>query len=138
MRRKLYEHVRESATNRGAAVILTSHILSDVERVADGVLIIDRGKELLSGEMETLREEIGELEVPAGQDLPENMPFEILASKSEEGQRRCWIRCKEGREKAQTAVEGLRLRFNISLEDLYLALVDKEPTSLDRVKGIQR
>jgi ABC-2 type transport system ATP-binding protein len=44
---------------RGTTVILTTHDLSDVEKLCDRVMILDRGKLLYDGPLEALRERFG-------------------------------------------------------------------------------
>ncbi len=48
-------------TNRehGTTILLTTHDLSDVEKLCDRVMIIDRGKLLYDGSLETLRQRFG-------------------------------------------------------------------------------
>src|SRR4029078_3237481 len=45
--------VRDAA-DRGAAVFLTSHLLSEVEQVCDRVAIIDHGRVVASGELDAV------------------------------------------------------------------------------------
>ena len=44
---------------RGTTVILTTHDLSDVEKLCERVMIIDHGRLLFDGELDTLRERFG-------------------------------------------------------------------------------
>ena len=44
---------------RGTTVLLTTHDLSDIEKLCERVLIIDHGKLLYDGALETLRERFG-------------------------------------------------------------------------------
>jgi ABC-2 type transport system ATP-binding protein len=44
---------------RGTTIILTTHDLSDVERLCERVMIIDHGRLLYDGKLETLRERFG-------------------------------------------------------------------------------
>ncbi len=43
--------------NEGASVIISTHLISDIERILDEVVIIDKGKILLTGNADKLREE---------------------------------------------------------------------------------
>ena len=54
--RKFIQHINRS---RGVTVILTTHDLSDVEKLCDRVLIIDKGRLLFDGALETLNERFG-------------------------------------------------------------------------------
>ena len=43
----------------GASMLITTHIISDVESILDDVIFINDGKIILEGEAEALREEYG-------------------------------------------------------------------------------
>jgi ABC-2 type transport system ATP-binding protein len=53
-RREIRELIRELASG-GVAVLLNSHLLSEVELVCDHVVVIDRGRVLRSGSLEEVR-----------------------------------------------------------------------------------
>lgn len=48
-RRKLLETVMETVTDQDRAVIISSHQLTDIERVADELLVLDDGKVITQG-----------------------------------------------------------------------------------------
>lgn len=54
-RRRMLELVRRVHEELGTSVILASHLLEDVERCADHLVILDRGRLKASGSMEGLR-----------------------------------------------------------------------------------
>jgi ABC-type multidrug transport system ATPase subunit len=95
---------------RGVTVFLSSHILSDVERTCDHVVMLNRGTVVLSESMAKLRSDADEWEI------------EVLNSSRD----RTTIRCKTGEK------DGLLLRLlqdgasigavhrTSSLEDLYM------------------
>lgn len=69
--RRFITHVNRE---RGTTIILTTHDVSDVERLCERVLIIDRGRLLFDGRLETLREQFGgerELVVEMADACPE-------------------------------------------------------------------
>jgi ABC-2 type transport system ATP-binding protein len=51
-----FEAILDEAKSRGAAVILSSHVLSEVEHLADRVAIINEGKILVVAKISTLKE----------------------------------------------------------------------------------
>jgi ABC-2 type transport system ATP-binding protein len=58
---------------RGTTVILTTHDLSDVEKLCERVMIIDQGRLLFDGKLDTLRDRFGgkrELVVDLAEDYP--------------------------------------------------------------------
>ncbi|ULE31494.1 ABC transporter ATP-binding protein [Mycobacterium sp. IDR2000157661] len=50
-----FQHCVEEVAARGAAVLLSSHILAEVEKVCDNVTIIRAGRTVLSGSLQELR-----------------------------------------------------------------------------------
>lgn len=42
--------------NEGASVIISTHLISDIEKILDEVIFIDKGKIILTGDTDTLRE----------------------------------------------------------------------------------
>lgn len=56
---RIREFILHINRTRGVTVILTTHDLSDVEKLCERVLIIDRGKLLYDGSLETLRLKFG-------------------------------------------------------------------------------
>ena len=46
--------------NEGATVLISTHLISDIERILDKVIFIDNGEIVLSGDCEKLRSETGE------------------------------------------------------------------------------
>lgn len=55
--RRIIEHIYQT---RGITVLLTTHVLSDVESLCKWVMIIDPGKLLYDGKLDLLRERFGE------------------------------------------------------------------------------
>jgi ABC-2 type transport system ATP-binding protein len=50
-----FEKILDEARNRGAAIILSSHVLSEVEHLADRIAIIDQGEIVIVDEISTLK-----------------------------------------------------------------------------------
>lgn len=66
--RNLVEHLQAE----GRTVIYSSHLLDEVEAVADQVAILDRGRIVRQGPSDVLREEIQRLVIPV--DVARNLP----------------------------------------------------------------
>jgi ABC-2 type transport system ATP-binding protein len=69
--RQFIQHIN---AERGTTIILTTHDLSDVERLCERVMIIDHGRLLFDGRLEELRERFGgsrELEVDFAEQYDE-------------------------------------------------------------------
>jgi ABC-2 type transport system ATP-binding protein len=56
---RIRQFIRHVNRDRGTTVILTTHDLSDVEKLCERVMIIDRGKLLYDGSLEALRGRFG-------------------------------------------------------------------------------
>jgi ABC-2 type transport system ATP-binding protein len=57
---RVREFLQQVNRERGATVLLTTHDLSDIERVCSRMLIIDRGRVIYDGAVEALKERFGE------------------------------------------------------------------------------
>lgn len=68
-RPRLYQMVRQLINERGASVLFATHILSEVDRAADRVLFMDVGRIVFEADLEMLREQIVELELPNGSSV---------------------------------------------------------------------
>jgi ABC-2 type transport system ATP-binding protein len=63
--------------NPSRTIIISSHILTDVEKVIDHVLILDRGRMLRDTTLDDLREEFCRFRLTSlGGSLPGDLPFE--------------------------------------------------------------
>jgi len=58
-RRHVLDIILQAAANRGSAVIVSTHLLDEVERVCDRVLIVDRGQLVAEGTVDELRARSG-------------------------------------------------------------------------------
>lgn len=125
-RRELYDHIRDYVTQGNATAVVATHVIGDIERVADEVAIIDRGRLILHASLEDLREELKEIELPGDSAVPEMGPdVELLASKVEAGTRIVWIRCRNMANQALAGqLGGHTVIRNVSLETLYLVMTE--------------
>ena len=93
VRRDFLESMVERAAS-GRTVLLSSHQMSEVERVTDRLAIIHEGKVGLQGPLATLRNEIFEVTFSVTDPLAElpvsETPFEIL-SEQKSGRQIRWI-----------------------------------------------
>jgi ABC-2 type transport system ATP-binding protein len=123
-RRRLYGLIREEVNRWDTTVVITSHILTDVERVADEVAVIVRGSVLLHAPIEELREQIREVELRDKLTPPDFPPgVELLGQKKTGDTQLAWIRCQGGMADEATLPGELRRR-PVNLEQAYLALTE--------------
>lgn len=123
-RRQLYGLIREEVNRWDTTALVTSHILSDVERVADEVAIIDRGRLLLHVPLEELREQVREVEV-SKEFSPDKLPkeIELLGQKTLGETTLVWVRHHNGTPD-ESPLPGELRRRTASLEQVYLALTE--------------
>ena len=51
--------LKELAEENGATIVLTTHNLSEVERIADQIAILRQGRNIFTNTLDTLRRETG-------------------------------------------------------------------------------
>ncbi|MFB2719876.1 ABC transporter ATP-binding protein [Shewanella xiamenensis] len=73
VRRKFMVDLFDLALESGSAVLFSSHITSDLERVASHVALIKQGELVLFKEIDALREGVRLLKLAAGTELPEQV-----------------------------------------------------------------
>ncbi len=76
LRREFLESILDLLTREGITVLISSHILTDVERIADWIGILDEGRIRLAAPLESLKESVKKLriqfpgEAPADLEVP--------------------------------------------------------------------
>lgn len=74
-RRDLLRQIALQASDMGTTILFSSHILSDLERVASHVAFLDRGKLLIDGELDGFKERFGRLHV--GHEIAAQLPSKL-------------------------------------------------------------
>jgi ABC-2 type transport system ATP-binding protein len=121
--------------NDGVAVLLNSHLLSEVELTCDHVVVIDRGRVLRSGTLDEVRE--ASLEVRITVDQVDQRVRDVLAGHGRivaADEREVLLATDDPdavpRMAADLIQSGARLRALVplqrSLEDVFIGLVGKE------------
>ncbi|HEX4823727.1 MAG TPA: ABC transporter ATP-binding protein [Candidatus Polarisedimenticolaceae bacterium] len=70
VRREVLDNILQSVADAGGSVIYASHLVHDVERVADRIVVLDGGKIRLAGELETLKAGIKRARAVFDDDAP--------------------------------------------------------------------
>ena len=73
VRRQFMSDLFELALESGSAVLFSSHITSDIERVASHVALIKQGELVLFKEIDALREEVKLVQIDADAVLPDSI-----------------------------------------------------------------
>jgi ABC-2 type transport system ATP-binding protein len=79
-RRQFLEQLIESSADERRAVIFSSHIVSDIERLANRIWILKEGHLNWQGDLDTLKESIVRLHLQSAAGLPEQVVFPGLLS----------------------------------------------------------
>jgi ABC-2 type transport system ATP-binding protein len=116
----------EDFANDGRSILMSSHHLSEVERVADWVGIIDKGKLLLEARLDDIRSNYRRIRV-VGERLPLFTPDTLVVSSAEgvtEYVVRAGAEALAAELSSQRAIVLEVLPLNLS--EIFLALVGKE------------
>jgi ABC-type multidrug transport system ATPase subunit len=119
---ELYQLIRREANDRNITVLVATHVLSDIERVADDVCILHQNSILLQSDLEELREQlwIAECEpVPPEGWLPQGVEL-VKAAASVVGENGFMLRDHDGVLNAQQLPNEVRRR-KATLEEFFLA-----------------
>lgn len=132
---RVFEAMLAEARDRGAAVLLSSHVLSEVEHLAQRVAIIDAGRLVLIEQIESLKERaVRKLDLAF--DVPvDPSRFAALAEVTDVTVNGTEVTCTmSGRE---TEVLRLAVELNVrtvhshepSLDEIFLGIVDEREAS---------
>jgi len=122
-RREFLEITRRHAHAAGQTVFFSSHLVEEVERVADRVGIIDRGRLVYEGGLDELRASVRGAAVDPESPLDPPPPFRVLRAAPGEpavlmAPPEAWDANPELRERASQ---------RLSLDDMFIALVGRMP-----------
>jgi ABC-2 type transport system ATP-binding protein len=120
-RREFLELIASQARNHGRTTFFSTHLIDEVERVADRVGIIDRGRMRYEGSVADLRAEVKRVHAePAGTPPVPGPEFQLLRDESVGGASMLVFRAPAA---AWTAAQfGPTFRVEeMSLEDIFLA-----------------
>ena len=130
VRREFLWAALEVARDEGKAVLFTSHVLTDVERVVDTVGILDAGRLTAQVPLEELQGRTKRLlfELPS-QDAPEPAPVAGELSRVRKGRDLVVVTGSHDPEMEidLRASAGLAAVENLNLEDIFIALVEGKP-----------
>jgi len=130
VRKEFLESIVNVAADEGRTVFISSHLLNDVERVADRVALMESGKIQLVEETEKLKSRMREIKVTFGNGAPET--FELPGVVSLKKERHEWLMILENfgpdtlsQLKARLPGAAIEPR-DMSLEEIFIALVRKD------------
>lgn len=111
----------------GRTIIISSHILSDVEKVIDHVLILKAGRLLRDCPFDDLKEEYCQVKLSSlNGDLPASLPFSNILACKHNGRQALVTLHRPSIKDIETTASGLHCEYEIkpmALEDLYKCVV---------------
>jgi ABC-2 type transport system ATP-binding protein len=125
-RRDLLRELAMLANDSGATVLFSTHILSDLERVASHVAFVDRGRVLVEGEMDAMKERYASVQLPPAIAalIPASLPGELRRRTATDHSARLLLDLDQRASWPASLREG-ELRFDrLGLEDLFVEVVE--------------
>jgi ABC-2 type transport system ATP-binding protein len=125
-RRDLLREIALRASDTGTTVLFSTHILSDLERVASHVAFLDQGRLLIDGELDSIKEQFVRVLVPPAlaTQMPEPLAGELRRRSTPEHGLRLLLDHTQHQSWPQALRDGA-LRFDpLGLEDLFLEVVE--------------
>lgn len=125
-RRDLLREIALRAGDIGTTVLFSTHILSDLERVASHVAFLDHGRLLVNGELDHIKERFVRVLVPPPKavQLPDALPGELRRRGTRENGLRVLLDLGQ-RDAWPPMLRDDALHFDpLGLEDLFLEVVE--------------
>jgi ABC-2 type transport system ATP-binding protein len=121
-RRRFLQQLLEIAGDPQRAVIFSSHIVSDLERVANRIWIVKDGRLLWDGETDTLKQSVQRLHIRSRRTLPATitLPRAISSRRSQDGM----SATVTVRDLDASALEAIARDFDATIESEGLGLED--------------
>jgi ABC-2 type transport system ATP-binding protein len=129
-RQDLYDSLRKLVNECDAAAVVATHVIADVERIADDVAIIESGRLIFSAPLEDLREQVRQVEIPGGIALPKiDEAISILGSARSGDMQILWIQHNGTSDEALRQKLGTVVNIRtIGLDAIYLAIAEHRHT----------
>lgn len=118
-RSELYGLLREAANEQGTTIIVASHILSDLEHIADDVAVMQCGQIVLRGNLEDLRDRVREVEFVA--ETLFSIPADVTVIGHDIENRVMWLAYDNVLD-VNKPLQGELQRRTVNLERLYFAI----------------
>jgi ABC-2 type transport system ATP-binding protein len=120
-RRQFLKTILEIVADRQCTIFFSTHITSDLERVADRVALLKNGTIDFCGGLDELKDEVKRLRVTFPQAVPADLPLKGL------------IKCEVKDNSAFLSLRGFNQDLKRQLEQNYQARVDVEDLNLEEI-----
>lgn len=84
-RRRFLQTVLRLAADGDRTILFSTHITSDLERVADRILILQGGRIVFAGELDVLKDRVKRLHITADRELPDSLHLPGTLSETIDG-----------------------------------------------------
>ena len=133
-RRQFLELAIELIQQQGRTILFCSHILSDVERIADKIGILAAGKLVVDCPLEELKERVKKLRVIFPESAPANLHLTEIINQQIQG-REMVITVANWNKQKQTVLETFKpsscTEIPMSLEDIFIECTKPNPKSTE-------
>ncbi|GGY87173.1 hypothetical protein GCM10011613_35460 [Cellvibrio zantedeschiae] len=119
-RRQFLQQLVDIAADENRAIIFSSHIVSDMERVANQVWMLQNGELDYQGGLDELKESIARITINAAEDLPANLGLKNVVKQRIQA-RQAWVTVKNWSPEQQ---DYIAQKFNADVQVDYLSLED--------------
>ncbi|HYE05801.1 MAG TPA: ABC transporter ATP-binding protein [Planctomycetota bacterium] len=119
-RRRFLAAVLEVALDGARSVLFSTHLIGDLERVADRVAVLKAGRVVFSGGVDELKESVKRLRVDGA--VPD-LPAEVLSRQGEGGRSLVTVRGRVTEARAAVEAAGSTIEVeDLGLEDIFVEL----------------
>jgi ABC-2 type transport system ATP-binding protein len=134
VRRDVLEAILHTVAEEGRTVLFSSHLLDEVERMSDRLALIDRGRILLAGSLEAIRDRHWRVTV-RGRESSDEVVHRLTASGSIASAAASWrlAAAEDGRSEQTLLCEGERGAIAAAVRDAGGECVACTPASLDEI-----
>ena len=133
-RRQFLELAIELIQQQGRTILFCSHILSDVERIADKIGILAAGKLVVDCPLEELKERVKKLRVIFPESAPPNLHLTEIINQQIQG-REMVITVANWNKQKQTVLETFKpsscTEIPMSLEDMFIECTKPNPKYIE-------
>ena len=120
-RRQFLKTILEILSDRECTIFFSTHITSDLERVADRVAILKNGQIAFNGELDIFKEEVKRLRIFTQQPMTSNFKLEGL------------INCELSSKEAIVSIRGFKPELKNYIEKTWDAKVQIEDLNLEEI-----
>ncbi|MEI8011579.1 MAG: ABC transporter ATP-binding protein [Candidatus Omnitrophota bacterium] len=120
-RRQFLKTILDIVADRGCTVLFSSHITSDVERIADKVAFLNEGKIIFTGETDSLKDTVKLLKVIFNGTQP--LPLDVPGM----------LRIRTARDQALIYVKDFNMDLKTQLEQRWDARIDIADLNLEEI-----